>query len=135
MIAELTITIRDYAGLQGSIQVSHDPNGTARPGYQYLIERIETEPTRSLWMLDTGHDLHTGAGDPSHVKAMGALLAFLESDAEKYTLAKYAGDTSEEAVKKRTGDGYCFNERTAEWAYGLADEIAMARLEIEGSDA
>jgi hypothetical protein len=122
VIGELTLTIDDHTGPQGTVSVGIDE----LPRYRYAVT---DQDERSLVY---GEDLKVGASaNPNHVKAACSLLAFLESDAEKYRTAMSAGDTSEEAVERRTGDHYCFNERTAEWAYRLADELAMARLELD----
>lgn len=74
-----------------------------------------------------GNDLRSGCGeDVNHPKMMGALLSFLGAAGESY---RYNGN--------RMGDDETslFPERACEVAYSMADEIAMAQLELEGEDA
>jgi hypothetical protein len=128
VIGQLSITISNASGPQGRIEVIWDRWDGDRPGFQYRVDADLHERE----CLAYGHDLRLGSGsDPSHVKAMATLLAFLESDAEKYRAAMSARDTSAVAVQERTGDSYSSNEATAEWAYELSDELTAARLELE----
>jgi hypothetical protein len=59
--------------------------------------------------------------------ALGSLLSFLEADAERYQ-----GTMRDRTDVPADGDGWLFNAETAEWAYGVSDELAMVRDEIEG---
>lgn len=126
MIGELTISIIDRADEQGRLRVWHDRSIPGdRPVFDCTLESMGEVLYRST-------DIGLGMGDePNHVTAMRALVTFLEAEAETYRHAMSAGATDSESVERRTGDGYIFNERTAEWAYMLDEQLALARLELE----
>lgn len=114
MISKLTAEISDTAGPQGSVSVWWiGVDGTEqRQQYGYSINILgET--------LDSGTDLRSGSGDAiDHAAMLGTVLAFLESDAEKIEF-------------RRPWTDLLFSPGTAEWAYGVSDELTMARMELE----
>lgn len=140
MIRSLTIQISSTSGPQVELEVLFDRwdnIGTAseRPQFQYAV-RVPGFGTDDEGTIAYGHDLRLGSGDQiDHVQAMGALLTFLESDAEKYQAQLgRTTNTSAEALMHRTGESYLFDEQTAEWAYESADELALARAELSLHD-
>lgn len=136
MIRSLTIQINTTSGPQGELEVvfSRWDRMSAqheRAEFQYAV-RVPGFGDDAEGTMAYGHDLRLGAGDGcDHVKAMVVMIDFLLADAEKYgAQLRYSTNTSAEAVMHRTGDSYLFNEKTAEWAYELDGELALARDEL-----
>jgi hypothetical protein len=149
MIRSLTIQIGSTSGLgsQGELEVvfsRYDDFGSAsqRPEFQYAV-RVPgfAVGTDSDGTIAYGHDLRLASGSsPDHAQAMATLIDFLAADGEKYRdglnqphYDDVVTPTSEEGQLKRTGDGYLFNEQTAEWAYQLSDELGSVREELAGA--
>lgn len=118
MIETLSIDLADAQGVQGRVSVSPDRRDGDRWRYRYRV----TIPDGTV--LAEADDLFSGASEyPTPLPVMAAtLLGFLEAAAESY------------ATWMRTdvfGENYhLFPPRCVEWAYGMGDELAMAREEL-----
>lgn len=76
---------------------------------------------------DGGDVVRSGRQGCGPREALSALLSFLGADAEAYGGSMRCREAPE--------DGYLFGEAVAEWAYGVADELAIASCELDGDDA
>lgn len=93
-----------------------DPDG--RDVYAWAVLNDDREVIAS----DREHDyVHTGCQGGDAHGALAALFNFLTADADAYSAHMGNGEPD---------DGYLFGEDVAEWAYGVADELAMASVEI-----
>jgi len=118
VITALTIDLGSSTGPAATLSVAWNRCTDGRHQYRYWVLLPDGD------YLCRGRDLRSGVSGPvDHVQMMGTLLAFLEADAEKYRVY--------EMGNQQTPDGYLFDTRVAEWAYGLSDELAMAREELE----
>lgn len=72
-----------------------------------------------------GNDLSGRTCDPHEM--MATLLAFLEAAGEAYAYTQRTGRESDNAD--------LFPAAVAEWAYMHSDDLAMARMELEGDEA
>lgn len=118
MITALTITLGSSRGDEATLGVAWEGRDAGRHRYRYWVLLPNGDH------LCRGDDLRSGvSGRVDHAQLLGTLLAFLEADAEKYLVYGMG--------RAQPPDGYLFDARVAEWAYGLSDELAMAREELE----
>jgi hypothetical protein len=91
--------------------------------YHWSVSSISPDFT----FIEGGDDIHgpaTGV-DPGPLAMLGTLLSFLEACGESYShTMRHPGSEPENLG--------LFPESMHEWCYQWSDEIAMARLEIEG---
>lgn len=104
--AEISICIIDYDHASGRWQ------------WAYYINY-------ALGQEHYGDDLSGHTCDPHEM--MGTLLVFLEACAEAYAYTQRTGRESDNAD--------LFPPAIAEWAYLHSDDLAMARMELEGDEA
>ena len=99
-----------------------DREPDSRLVYSYVIENDDGT------VLAEGADLHSGVGDGVDYPAVVAtVLAFLGAAAESYASVM----TSDPGILADTANGSLFPPTCTEWAYLHAEELAMAREEIE----
>ena len=98
-----------------SIEWSKRPGRDGRARYQYHIDAPE-------WS-HSDDDLQSGCGGGDLMEGMASLLSFLDACAESRRYSRHSGRPGENAD--------LFPENVGEWAEQNADEIAMAKLEIE----
>lgn len=133
MIHSLTISITDGHSTvsQGELSVAFDRFDGSHDQYSYTV-------TCAGEQLASGTDLRMpSASGLNHVKAMESLITFLLADAEKYEGLMRRPEihgTSDATLYKVTGEVYSFSAKTAEWAYGMSEELAIVGLELVPED-
>ena len=101
---------------------------TAEGRSQFVWTVSHAEAGGELAELERGNDLRSGVGAGADYPAMlGTFLSFLEAAGESY---RYHGNRMEAGSNTDL-----FSEVVCELAYRFADELSMARVELEGDDA
>jgi hypothetical protein len=112
----------------GTISAEIDSYDGERYVLRYVIdtsgETYEAADIRTGVTMPTDDD---GALSMTLRSLFGALLAYLDNEAVRYSIWMRSGDA-------QPSEGWSFSEGVAEWAYVHAEGIGEARMEIEGGD-
>lgn len=125
MITEITETIGD-----ASIWVS---TVSGQSSLRAVIEYSITGWVNGEWMTDHGSDITVlrRTSDALTVQeGYAALLSFLSAAGESY-----ARSMRERMLLTDTENGDLFAKSVAEWAHMYADEIDVARMDIDSGDS